>query len=127
MESPKGSHEHVSHSSPVEHDDVHEVSIDLLQVQVDNFVERNDVQSDSHSSPHVDRNIDLSLLSFEDAEGSLMMGLEMSRKRLSCRMVQRRMLCQRFTVILGFRKTWSYGAELRSMIKNVLNHLSSLF
>ena len=31
-ESPNGSHEHVSHSSPVKHDDVHEVSVDLLQV-----------------------------------------------------------------------------------------------
>ena len=43
VESPKGSHEHVSHSSPVEHDDVHEVFVDLLQVQADHFVERNDV------------------------------------------------------------------------------------
>lgn len=71
VESPKGFHEHVSHSSPVEHDDMHEVSVDLLQVQADHFVERNDVQSDSRSSPPVGRTVDLSLVSFEATEGSL--------------------------------------------------------
>jgi len=30
MESPKGSHEHVPHSSIVEHDDVHEVSVESI-------------------------------------------------------------------------------------------------
>jgi len=55
------------------------------------------------------------------------MGLEKSRKRLSLRMVKRRLLRQRFIIIPGFNKTCSYGAELRNMIKNVLNHLSSLF
>jgi len=34
MESPKGSHEHVPHSSIVEHDDVHEVSMESIQVPV---------------------------------------------------------------------------------------------
>lgn len=71
VESLKGSHEHVSHSSPIENDDVHKVSVDLLQVQADRFVERNDLQSDSHNSPPVDRTIDLSLVSFEATKGSL--------------------------------------------------------
>jgi len=62
---------HVSHLSPVEHDDVHEVYVDLLQIQAGRFVEGNDMQSDSHNSPPVDRTIDLSLVSFEAAEGSL--------------------------------------------------------
>jgi len=67
VDSPKGSHDHVSHSSLVEHDDVHKVSVYLLQVQADRFVECNDVQFDSHSSPPVDRTIDISLVSFEAA------------------------------------------------------------
>jgi len=62
---------HVSHSSHVEHDDVHEVYVDLLQIQAGHFVEGSDMQSDSHRSPPVDRTIDLSLVSFETAEGSL--------------------------------------------------------
>jgi len=71
VQSPKGSHENVSHSSLVEHDDMHEVFVDLLQVQADRLVEHDDVQSNSHRSPHVGCTIDLSLVSHEATEGSL--------------------------------------------------------
>jgi len=50
VESPKGSHEHVSHSSPVEHIEVHEVSVESVHVQIDTVVEHVDVHSGSRSS-----------------------------------------------------------------------------
>lgn len=46
-ESPKGSNEHVSQSSPVEHNEVHGVFVEFLQVQKEHFVEHVDVQSGS--------------------------------------------------------------------------------
>jgi len=50
VESPKGSHERVSHSSPVEHIEVHEVYVESVQVQTDTVVEHIDVHSGSRSS-----------------------------------------------------------------------------
>jgi hypothetical protein len=50
VESSKGSHERVSHSSPVEHIEVHEVFVELVQVQTDTVVEHVDVHSGSRNS-----------------------------------------------------------------------------
>jgi hypothetical protein len=50
VETPKGSHEHVSHSSPVEHIEVHEVFVESVQVQTDTVVEHVDVHFGSHNS-----------------------------------------------------------------------------
>jgi len=48
--SPKGSHECVSHSSPVEDIEVHEVSVKSVQVQTDTIVEHVDVHSGARNS-----------------------------------------------------------------------------
>jgi len=50
VESPKGSHERASHSSPIEHFEVHEVSVESVQVQTDTVFEHVDVHSGSRSS-----------------------------------------------------------------------------
>jgi len=50
VESPKGSHERVSHSPPVKHVEVHEASVESAQVQMDLVVEHVDVHSGSRSS-----------------------------------------------------------------------------
>jgi len=47
VESPRGSHERVPHSSPIEHNEVHEVSVESVQVQTDIVVEHVDVHSRS--------------------------------------------------------------------------------
>jgi len=54
VESPRGSHVSVSHSSPFEHIEVHEVSVELVQVQIDNVVDQSDVHSGSRP-PHCHR------------------------------------------------------------------------
>jgi len=58
VESPKGAHEHVPHSSIVEHDDVHEVSVESTQVQTVNLVEHVDVRSAPNHSPMAAHSID---------------------------------------------------------------------
>jgi len=50
VESPKGSYERVSHSSPIENIEVHEVSVESSQVQTDTIVEKVEVHYGSHSS-----------------------------------------------------------------------------
>jgi hypothetical protein len=50
VESPKGSHERVSHSSPVNNIEVHEVSVESAPVQMDTVVEHVDLHSDSRGS-----------------------------------------------------------------------------
>lgn len=50
LESLNGSHERVSHSSPVEHIEVHEVFVELGQVQTYTVVEHVDVHSSSCNS-----------------------------------------------------------------------------
>lgn len=65
MESPKGDHEHVLHSSIVEHNDVHEVSLESPQVQIENLAEDVDVQSIPNQSPMATRSIDNSVVSHE--------------------------------------------------------------
>lgn len=50
VESPKGYHERVPHSSPDEHNEVHEVSVESVQVQTNNVVEHVDVHSGSGHS-----------------------------------------------------------------------------
>jgi len=49
VESPKGSHERVSHSSPVEHIEVHEVYVESVQVQMDTVAKHIDVHSGSRN------------------------------------------------------------------------------
>jgi len=65
MESPKGSHEHVPYSSIVEHDDVHEVSVESIHVQTDNLVEHVDVHYVPQRSPMDACFIDKSLVTHE--------------------------------------------------------------
>jgi len=65
VESPKGDHEHVPHSSIVGHDDVHEVSVELPQVQTENLVEHVDVHSVPNQSPMAARSVDNSVVSNE--------------------------------------------------------------
>jgi len=50
VESHKGSHERVSHLSHVKHIEVHEVSVESVQVQTDTVVEYVDVHSGSRNS-----------------------------------------------------------------------------
>ncbi|RHN78082.1 hypothetical protein MtrunA17_Chr1g0161611 [Medicago truncatula] len=65
VESPKGAHEHVPHSSIVEHDDVHEVSKESPQVQTENLVEHVDMHSVPNQSPMAARSIDNYVVSHE--------------------------------------------------------------
>jgi len=71
MESPKGSHEHVPHLSIVEHDDVHEVSVESIQVQTDSLVEHVDMHSVPQRSPMAECSIDKSLVTHEAVEKPL--------------------------------------------------------
>jgi len=71
VESPKGSHEHVPHSSLVEHDNVHEVSVEFVQVQKDAFVEHADMQAGSRSSPLITNAVDVASVILVFVESSL--------------------------------------------------------
>lgn len=62
VESPKGSYVHVPHSSSIEHDDVHEVYVELLQVHTYHSVEHDDVESGSPGGPLVVHSVDASLV-----------------------------------------------------------------
>ena len=65
VDSPKGDHEHVPHSSIVENDDVCEVSMESPQVQTENLVEHVDVHSIPNQFPMAARSIDNSVVSRE--------------------------------------------------------------
>jgi len=65
VESSKGDHEHLPHSSTVEHNDVHKVSVESPQVQTENLVEHVDVHSIPNQSPMVARSIDNFVMSHE--------------------------------------------------------------
>ena len=58
-------HEHVPHSSIVEHDDVHEVSVESSQVQTENLVEHVDVHSVPNQSPMAARSINNCVVSHD--------------------------------------------------------------
>jgi len=120
VESPKGAYESVPHASPVEHDGMNEVSAEFFRITRMIWLSKrlNILVLEAHhllAAPLFLMYLPLWLLM-----GLLMVTLKMT---LAFRMVQRYLLLQRFTLALEFNKTWNYGAELRSMIKELQKSL----